>query len=62
MMPKLLNEAFSAKAMRQKPWKHHKEPYDSLIVFDVWMTYVADFVLTDRQVDTLNTYRNHAEG
>ena len=31
-MPELLNEAFSAKATRQEPWKHHKEPYDILFL------------------------------
>ena len=30
MAPELLNKAFSAKATRQKPWKHRKEPYDTL--------------------------------
>jgi hypothetical protein len=31
MTLELLNEAFSAKATRQNPWKHHKEPYDTLL-------------------------------
>ena len=29
MMPELLNEAFSEKATRLKPRKHHKEPYET---------------------------------
>ena len=31
MTPLLLNEAFSVKTTQQKPRKHRKEPYDTLI-------------------------------
>ena len=53
MTPELLNEAFSAKAEWQKPWKHRKQPYDTLF----WCTneVCSNFMVTDRHTDKTTT-------
>ena len=58
MTSELLIKAFSMKATQQNLENTVKNPMN--LVFDVQMRYAADFMVTDRQIDRQNDYRNPA--
>ena len=57
MTPKLANKAFSAKSTQIIRLECHKEPCNTEKM-DSQTRYVAASVITDRQTDTQNDYRN----
>ena len=58
MTPKLANEAFSAKSTQIIRLERHKEPGLQHRKMDLQTRYVAASVITDKQTDTQNDYRN----